>query len=144
MTRKDLPIPDGMAVTDKADGESCVVMIFDSQITIFDNSFQHLAESRALVEEGNSELTGVGKTSIFAGEFIRRDRGGLPHATAYLYDCYMWGGKDVRRLNLVSEKSDEPTRIRYVNAFVEMTQHNEPSIGSGIRLRAKEMRLGDI
>ena len=144
MTRKDIPIPDGMAVTDKADGESCIVMLFDSQITIFDSSFHLLAESRSFSEKDGSELTSLGKTSLFAGEFIQNDRGGLPHMTAYLYDCYMWGGKDVRRLNLVSEKPDEPTRIKYVNRFTEMAQENEPNIGKGIRLRAKQMRLGDV
>lgn len=93
---------------------------------------------------------------MFAGEYIKNDRGDLPHETVYLYDCYMWEGTDVRRLNLVSDIADEPTRIGYVQKAVDILreqkkndetnemEYHEPAIGSGIRLRAKEMRIGDV
>jgi hypothetical protein len=132
MTRENIPIPEGMAVTDKADGDSCLVMVFNGDVIVFDNSFELLTKVRSIGSTSTST-----KLSLFAGEYIRNDKSGLTHDTVYLYDCYMREDEDVRRLNLVSEKADEPTRIRVVNEFVESIQDGEPVIGEGVRIRAK-------
>lgn len=104
---------------------------------MFDSGFRQLAPPRPL--EGYEATT----MSMFAGEFLSKDKSGLPHSTAYLYDCYMWNGTDVRRMNLVSDKEDESTRIGYVNMLVDMLKEGEPPIGDGLRVRAKKMILGD-
>lgn len=137
MTRENLPIPIGMAITDKADGDSCIVLVFQKEAYVFDSGFRQLAPPRPL--EGYEATT----MSMFAGEFLSKDKSGLPHSTAYLYDCYMWNGTDVRRMNLVSDKEDESTRIGYVNMLVDMLKEGEPPIGDGLRVRAKKMILGD-
>lgn len=137
ITKEYVPIPEGMAVTDKADGDSCIVMTFNGAIIVFDNSFELLTPIRTGISTDDS------KVSLYAGEYIRTDKSGLSHDTVYLYDCYMNKGEDVRRLNLVSEKPDEKTRIRVVNEFVESVKEGEPVIGEGVRMRAKRMVLGD-
>lgn len=138
MTREDLPIESDMAITDKADGDSCILLVYGKKCYCFDSGFQLLAPVRDLGMDFPQ-----GSAYIFAGEFLNEDKSGLPHKTAYLYDCYMWQGDDVRRLNLVSDKSDESTRIQLTTQFTEMIQEGEPSIGDGLRVRAKKMLLGD-
>jgi hypothetical protein len=137
MTKNNLPIPADMAITDKADGDSCIVMVFNNEMITFDSGFRLLGKPRAITNSGLSE--GV---SLFAGEYIENDTADISHKTVYLYDCYMFNGVDMRRLKLVSE-SDEPTRIKKVDEFVSLTSSGEPSIGEGIRVRAKKMILGD-
>lgn len=138
MTRSDLPIPyPGMAVTDKADGDSCMVMVVQKNAYVFDSGFRVLAPVRAL-----GDGFPLDTVCLFAGEFLQNDKSGLSHSTAYLYDAYLWDANDVRRLNLVSEKDDESTRISIVREFCDLVSEGEPTIGTGLRVRAKEMRLG--
>lgn len=133
MTRSDLPVPHpGLAVTDKADGDSCIVMVVLKRAYIVDSGFRMLAPVRTLGDEFP-----VDTLCMFAGEFLHKDKSGLPHSTAYLYDAYLWNERDVRRLNLVSEKEDEPTRIKIVQEFSDLLADNEPVIGEGLRVRAK-------
>lgn len=128
-----------MTVTDKADGESCLVMVMNGVAHVFDVSFTYLGMMRFLPR--TEDLPKM--ACLFAGEFISKDVGGLPHDTAYLYDCYLWEGKDIRHLNLMNT-TGEPSRMDFVNKFAKYSEQDEPSIGSGIRIRAKKMRIGNL
>ena len=136
MTKNNLPIPEDMAITDKADGDSCIVMVAKNEMVVFDSGFRMLGQTRDI------GATMGDNVSLFAGEYIENDTAEIPHKTVYLYDCYMINGEDMRRLKLVSNE-DEPTRIKKVEEFASFTQSGEPAIGDGIRIRSKKMLLGD-
>jgi hypothetical protein len=65
MTKSDVPIADDMAVTDKADGNSCIILVAARKMVVFDSGFRLLAPIRDL-DESYEHTT----MDVFAGEFL--------------------------------------------------------------------------
>lgn len=123
-------IRENYTVTEKADGERCLLFVSKAGRC-------YLINSRL-----NIKYTGVGlstiKSSLFDGELI---------ANLYedskdiaLFDCYWYNGKDVRGLSLVGKTE---SRLSSVEDFCKRAQ--KPFNDEGIDLYGKEfLSVGDI
>lgn len=125
-------IREDYTVTEKADGERCLLFVSKSGGCYFINS-------RLVVKYAGVRLEGSkGGPSLLDGEYITEDFEGDDIREFAIFDCYYADGADVRHLPLVG---GDDSRLAKAEAFVKRCKASFAS--EEMKIYAKEFLYGD-
>lgn len=134
-------IKQGYTVTEKADGERCLLFVNNDGKCYFINNRMSIKYTGVKLNRAFN--------SLMDGEWIAKDKYGRNTMMYGVFDAYFYNSSDVRGLPLVSDgksgndEIDKSDRSRY-NLMKQFAREYSNAFGSqGITLFAKEFKYGD-
>lgn len=102
-------IVEDYTVTDKADGERCLIFVNN-------NGKCYLINNRLNIQYTGIQINGANNT-IIDGEHVTKDILGNPISLYAAFDIYFNNGTDVRSLELISSVTSQKTRYKIMKEF---------------------------